>query len=167
MTDAYEKLIQHLDAHEIRYLTNVDSRAVSADFTGVVGLYRVIAVVDANDGLFQIFGYSPVYVPEGCKAAIAEALTRANSGLKVGKFEMNYDKGEVRFQAAHILADNELDDQTIQRLLGHTMNMLNVYLPAVLSVIYGNETPKEAVRQVEPGSPGVDESENEKRGADE
>jgi hypothetical protein len=167
MNDAYEKLIQHFDAHEIRYLTNGDSQTVWADFRGAVGSYRLVAAVDANDGLFQVFGYSPVYVPEGCKPAIAETLARANCGLKVGKFEMNYDQGEVRFQAAHILADSGLEDETIQRLMGTTMSMLNMYLPAVLSVIYGNELPKDAVSRVEGRRDGMDEAECDQRRADE
>jgi hypothetical protein len=167
VNDAYEKLIQHFDAHEIRYLTSGDNQTVWADFRGVVGSYRVVATVDAADGVFQVFGYSPVYVPEGSKPAIAETLARANCGLKVGKFEMNYDQGEVRFQAAHILADNSLEDETIRRLMGTTMSMLNVYLPAVLSVIYGNELPKDAVACVEGRRGGMDESECDQRRADE
>ena len=33
--------------------------------------------------------------------------------------------------------------------MGTTMSMLDMYLPAVLSVIYGNELPKDAIRCVE------------------
>ena len=167
MNDAYEKLIQHLEAHEIRYLTSGDSQTVWADFRGAVGSYRVVAMVDAKDGLFQVFGYSPIYVPEGCKAAIAETLALANFGLKVGKFEMNYDQGEVRFQAAHILADNSLEDETIRRLMGTTMCMLNTYLPVILSVIYGNELPKDAIRCAVGRHDGMDEAECDQRRADE
>ena len=39
------------------------------------------------------------------------------------------------------------------------MSMLNIYLPAVLSVIYGNELPKDAVRHAEPGRYVSDENE--------
>jgi len=167
MNDAYEKLIQHLDANEVRYLTSGDDQTVWVDFRGTVGLYRVVAMVDPADGLLQVFGYSPVYVPEGCRPAIAETLARVNCGLKVGKFEMLYDQGEVRYQAAHILADNSLEDETIQRLMGTTMSMLNLYLPAVLSVIYGNELPKDAVGCVEGRRDGLDEAECDSRRADE
>jgi hypothetical protein len=46
------------------------------------------------------------------------------------------------------------------------MSMFNIYLPAILSVIYGNELPKDAVRHAEPGRFGVDESEGGERRAD-
>ncbi len=149
MNAAYEKLIQHLDAHDVRYLTSSDNHSIWADFQGEVGTYRIVAVIDEEDGLFQVFGHSPVSVPAGCRPAIAETVVRANCGMKVGKFEMHFDGGELRFQAAQILVDDCLEDATIERLMGTTMAMLNAYLPAFLSVIYGNELPADAVKCVE------------------
>jgi hypothetical protein len=150
MNAAYEKLIQHLDEHKIRYLTDSDDQSVCADFRGETGTYRMIAQVDGNDGLFQVFGQSNVRVPPGSRPAIAEAVARANYGLKVGKFEFDADEGDLRFHAAHLLTFDSLEGETIQRLMGTTIAMLNLYLPAFLSVIYGNETPKDAIRHVEP-----------------
>ena len=161
MTLAYEKLIQHLDEHQIKYFTSADHQSICADFRGEVGMYRIVATVDPEDGLFQVFGHSPVRVPEGCRPAIAETLARANYGLKVGKFEMDFDEGDLRFQAAQILIDEQLEDETIRRLIGTAMAMLNSYLPAVLSVIYGNELPKDAVRCVEGRQPKPDDTEAE------
>lgn len=69
----------------------------------------------------------------------------------VGKFEMDYDAGEWYFQASQVLTDDGLEDRVIDRLMGVTMTMLDTYLPAVLSVIYGNELPADAVRCVEAG----------------
>ncbi|MCY2989029.1 MAG: YbjN domain-containing protein, partial [Planctomycetota bacterium] len=151
MNAAYEKLIQHLDERDVRYLTNGESRSICADFRCEVGTYRIIAAVDAESELFQVFGYSPVRVPEGARAAVAETIARANYGLKVGKFEMDFEEGELRFQAAQILTEDSLDENVIDRLLSTTMSMLDMYLPAVLSVIYGNELPKDAIRCVEAG----------------
>ena len=166
MNAAYEKLMQHLDSQNIDYWARSEDRSICTDLRGEVGRYRVYAVVDVDDSLFQVFGYSPVCVPKGSRPAIAEMLARANCGLKVGKFEMDYDEGELRFQAAQILPDDNLEDETIQRLIGTTMAMLNTYLPAVLSVIYGNELPKDAVRHADPERFGVDESESGERRAD-
>jgi hypothetical protein len=166
MNAAYEKLIQHLDNQNVRYLTGNDDRSICADFRGGVGTYRIVARVDADDNLFQVFGQSPVRVPEGCRPAIAEALVRANHGLKVGKFELDFDNGDLRFQAAQILLDDSLEDETIRRLMGTAMAMLDIYLPAILSVIYGNELPKDAIRDVEPGRRGPDETQHGERGAD-
>ena len=166
MNAAYEKLIQHLDNQNIGYWSRSEDRSICTDFRGEVGTYRVFARVDADDSLFQVFGSSPVRVPQGSRPAIAETLVRANCGLKVGKFEMDYDEGDLRFHASQLLPTDTLEDETIARLIGTTMAMLNTYLPAVLSVIYGNELPKDAIRHAEPGRFGVDESDDSERRAD-
>jgi hypothetical protein len=86
-------------------------------------------------------------------------VARANYGLRVGKFEFDVDQGEVRFQASQVLTDDGVGDGVIDRLIGTTMSMLDMYLPAVLSVIYGNELPKDAIRCVEGGRCGGGETE--------
>jgi hypothetical protein len=159
MNAAYDKLCEHLTNQNVGFWSRSEDLSICTDFRGEVGTYRIFARVDADDSLFQVFGHSPVRVPPGSRPAIAEAVTRINCGLKVGKFEMDCDEGELRFQAAQILPDDDLDEQTIQRLIGTTMSMLNIYLPAVLSVIYGNELPKDAVRHAEPGRYVSDENE--------
>lgn len=159
MNTAYEQLIRHLDERDIRYLTNTDNHSVCADFREEVGVYRIVATVNPEEGLFQVFGHSPVRVPVGSRPAIAETITRANYGLKVGKFEMDFEDGDLRFQASQVLPDDSLDDETIRRLIGAAIVMLNTYLPAVLSVIYGNELPKDAIGCVEKPLIRADETE--------
>jgi hypothetical protein len=53
--------------------------------------------------------------------------------------------------ANHILENGSLSDEVIHRLIGTTLAMLDRYVPAFLSVIYGNELPKDAIGQVEVG----------------
>jgi hypothetical protein len=149
MDTAYEKLIQHLDGRDVRYQANDDRGSICADFRCEVGTYRVIAMVDQDGSLFQVFGYAPLRVPEGARPAIAQTIVRANYGMRVGKFEMDFDDGELRFQASQILTEEGLDDEVIDRMMATTMSMLDLYLPAVLSVIYGNELPEDAIRFVE------------------
>ena len=52
------------------------NRSICADFRCDVGSYRIIAAVDLESELFQVFGYSPVRVPEGARLAVAETIGR-------------------------------------------------------------------------------------------
>ena len=160
MNAAYEQLIHLLDEREVRYEPNEDFQTVRTDLRGEVGLYRIVAHVDTDMDLFQVFGHSSLLVPEGCRPAIAEAVARANYGLQVGKFELDVNDGDLRFQAAQIMTDNTVGEEVIDRLIGTTIAMLDWYLPAFLSVIYGNELPKDAIQCVEPGKsdPGSDDA---------
>ncbi len=150
MNTTYEQLIRHLDEREVRYFSDDEHQSVFADFRGEVAVYRIVATVDPHDNLFQVFGYSPMRIPPGCRSAIAETVVRANFGLKVGKFELDIDDGGLRFQVSQVLTGDSLDDDVIRRFIGTTISMLDIYLPAVLSVVYGNELPQEAIRCVEP-----------------
>ena len=126
-----------------------EREAIVADFRGRSGSYRIYGVVDADEDPFQVLGLIPNRVPQGSRPAVAETIARANYGLRVGKFELDFSDGEIRFHAYHILCGGIFDDDTIRRLLGTTLAMLDRYVPAVLSVIYGNEAPEDAIRCVE------------------
>lgn len=149
MYGAYQQLLQHFDARDVRYQSNTETLSLSADFRLDFGTCRVIVAIDAEDHLFQVFGYSPVRVPVGARPMVAEAIGRANSGLRVGKLEMDFSEGEMRFQACQLLADDHLDDEVIGRMMGTTLAILDMYLPAIMSVIFGNETPEDAIRCAE------------------
>ena len=163
MNAAYEELIHLLDEREVNYSTNDEHQSVCTDLKGEVAAYRIVAQVDAESELFQVYGYSPIRVPEGCRTAIAEAVARANYGLRVGKFEFNVDEGDLRFQASQALLRESVGESVIDRMITTTMAMLDMYLPAFLSVIYGNEVPKDAIRCVEAGRCGRIETEGDEQ----
>ncbi len=149
MYGVYQQLLQHFDARDVRYRSNTETLSLSADFRLDFGTCRVIVAIDAEDRLLQVFGYSPVRVPVGARPMVAEAIGRANFGLRVGKLELDFSDGEMRFQACQLLADDHLDDDVIGRMMGTTMACLEMYLPAMMSVVVGNETPEDAIRCAE------------------
>ena len=114
MSTAFENLIQHLDECSVDYQTDIDGQSISAVFGGEVGRYPIKANVAEDAALFQVRGYSPVIVPPGARCLIAETIARANHGLFVGKFEMDFDDGELQFQAAQILTDDSIHDEVIE-----------------------------------------------------
>ena len=163
MNAAYEELINLLDEREVNYSTNDDRQSICTDLRGEIATYRIVAHVDEEADLFQVFGYSPIRVPEGSRPAIAEAVARANYGLRVGKFEFNVDEGDLRFQASQALLSESVGESVIDRLITTTMAMLDMYLPAFLSVIYGNELPKDAIRCAEAGRCGQTATDGEEQ----
>jgi len=146
---AFERLLQHLEEYELHFDKDPENETIIASFRGEVASYRIVGRVEADQDLFQVFGMIPIRVPNGSRPAVAETITRANFGLKVGKFELDFDDGELRYQAAHIMSDGTLDGDVIHRLIGTTIAMMDRYLPAILSVIYGNEPPVDAIRFAE------------------
>jgi hypothetical protein len=164
MNAAYEELIHLLDEREVGYSSNEESQSIYTDLRGEIGLFRIVAQVDTEAELFQVFGYSPIRIPVGSRPAIAETVVRANYGLRVGKFEFDMDAGELRFQASQIVVGDTVGESVIDRLIRTTIDMLDMYLPAFLSVVYGNELPKDAILFVEArfGPPETEGDEQER-----
>ena len=114
------------------------------------------------------FGLVPTLDADGTTGLEAAFVRFDNLGnspwanLKVGKFELDFDEGDLYFQSSQILPEGHLDDEIIHRLIGTTMSMLDIYLPAIMSVIYGNELPIDAVKHAEPGRSGTSEGSDSK-----
>src|SRR5438552_11284376 len=60
---------------------------------------RVIPIENERQQ-FLFYSLCPVRVPQQSRAAISEFVTRANSGLIIGNFEMDFADGEVRFRTS-------------------------------------------------------------------
>ncbi|MCA9257752.1 MAG: YbjN domain-containing protein [Planctomycetales bacterium] len=147
---AYEKLVQHFDERDLRFEADPEQQLVTAGFWCDYCLTRITAVVEPDDRLFQVFAEIPIRVPEGARPSVGEAITRANYGLRLGKFEFDVDRGLLRYQTSTMLTeDGTLDDETIARQVGTSLAMVDRYLPAVMSVIYANDAPADAIRRVD------------------
>jgi hypothetical protein len=147
MTAAYEELLHVLDERDIHYSTGED-QSIRTTIQGDVATYWTAARVEED--LFQVACFSPLRIPAGgSRRDIAEAIARANCGLRVGKFEMDFDDGEIRFQVSQILDGDAVGEAVIDRMIGTAVNMMDTYLPAFVSVVYGNELPGDAIRRVE------------------
>ncbi len=149
MITAYVQLLTHLREKKIGHWSNDEEQAICVDYPGIVGSYRIFARIQSETGEFQTTGQLRISVTEGCRAAVAETIRCANAGLNEGELEVDFDKCELRFQMSEPLIGDNLDRNVVDRLIARTNSVLDAYFPAVLSVIYGNELPSDAIRQVE------------------
>ena len=142
-------MIAHFDRNEWSYQADDEKLLVRAGIKGRACSFEFVAFIDEHDEVFQVIALVPVAIPEGCRSAVAETVARINYGLKIGNFEFEYDEGRLRYRVGQILVDGRLEDGTIHHAIGCCVSLVNRYLPAVLSVIYGNELPKDAIRCAE------------------
>lgn len=122
-------------------------------FQGTHARWTAYAQVRAFDGIAQLLFYSvmPFTVPAEKRLAVAEFITRANYGLILGNFELDFNDGEVRYKTSIEVTGGELADYLIRPLLYTNVLMMDKYLPGILAVVFGDVPPAEAVQQVEAG----------------
>ncbi|MBP8974021.1 MAG: YbjN domain-containing protein, partial [Anaerolineae bacterium] len=83
------------------------------------------------------------------RPAVAEFLTRANFGLRIGNFELDYHDGEVRYKTSLDFEDEKLTPALIRNAVYPAVTTMDRYLPGLMKVVYGGRTPYEAIEEIE------------------
>jgi len=134
------------------YFMQLDEQTVlQMGFQGTNGKWTCYAQVNEEQRLFFFYSVCPINVPEERRPQVAEYITRANYGLKIGNFELDFEDGEVRYKTS---VDVENDDLTQALVSNHVYAntwTMDRYLPGLLAVVYGDVQPKDAIEQVEKG----------------
>ncbi len=110
---------------------------------------RCIALIKLEAQQLIMYSYAPTKVPEEQRPAAAEYLTRANYGLHVGNFELDFSDGEVRFKSSIDFEDETLTFTWIRNTVYPAVQLMNRYFPGLMMVIYGEKTPAEAIQIIE------------------
>ncbi len=147
MSAQVDQLSAYLDRGTIVYDQDEERGLFRMLFEGKHGDLRVTMFID--DAMLQVFTHPANKIPESHRQLIAEAITRANYGLKLGNFEMDLEDGELRYQTAMPLGEDFPEDDVIDHVLYVGGAMIDRYMPAFLSIIYGNEDVKLAIRAAE------------------
>jgi hypothetical protein len=115
-------------------------------FQGENGKWTCYAKAREEQEQFVFYSICPVNTPENKRLAVAEFLTRANSGMIIGNFELDFVDGEIRYKTSIDVDGDTLTSALIKRLVYANVMMMDAYLPGIMSVIYGDVEPKDAIR---------------------
>ena len=125
-------------------------------FQGESGTWNCYAGGSEEPEQWVFYSVCPVSAPAANRAAVAELLTRANYGLVIGNFEMDFEDGEIRYKTGIDVCGDRLTPALIRQMVYANVATMDIYLPGILSVIYGDVSAAEAVAQVEKSMPHSD-----------
>jgi hypothetical protein len=120
-------------------------------FQGKGGRWNCYAQVRVTKDVEQVLFYSvlPLNVPAEKRAAIAEFITRANYGMALGNFELDFNDGEVRYKTSVDVTDQEIAAGLLRPLVYTNVLMMDKYMSGLIAVVYADVSPAEAVKQIE------------------
>jgi len=118
-------------------------------FSGQNGQTVCFAQVRVDLEQFLFYVIAPVKAPEDVRPAVAEFITRANYGLRIGNFELDYNDGEVRYKSALDFEGMTLSDELIKHAIYPAAQTMDRYLPGLMEVIYSGKLPADAIAEIE------------------
>lgn len=148
MPSIYEAIGQFLNDDRWAHEPLVGQSVYRVFYQGVNGRLVCFAQARDTEQQFVFYAYCPAEVPPDQRPAIAEYLTRANYGLVLGNFEMDYQDGEVRFKTSIDVDGTLLTPQLIRPVIYANVLTMDEYLAGILSILQSGAAPDAALRQV-------------------
>jgi len=147
MRNLIDDVVEHLNRHSIIFFQHDDGLLIPIPTPGGLLMTQVRVL---RNNLLKVYSLCNHRAPENKRAAIAEVITRANYGLNLGNFEMDYRDGEIRFKVSMLLdSGQKLTDKLLMLLIGTSVMTHILYLPAIEAVLYQDADPRKAVEDVE------------------
>jgi hypothetical protein len=103
--------------------------------------------VDEEKYWLIFYSYLPVNAPPEKITEVAEFVARANRGMRIGNFELDYDDGEIRYKTA-VHVDAELSPAAVKRAVRANGIAMETYLPGIGAVIAGTAAQPALERRV-------------------
>lgn len=129
-------------------LSGDDSHLIRTAFKGTSGQWSCAGRVLEDLEIVLFYSICPALAPEDRRYAIAEFLMRANYGMYIGNFEMDFDDGEIRFKSS-VDVEGVESDALFKQLVYMNISTMDRYFPGIMAVLYSNTNPVDALRMIE------------------
>ena len=125
----------YLDTRSWPY--EVQGSFIVSPVAGDSGSWTVYFELREEDEQLLVYSVVPDQVPPDRRTEAALFVTRVNSGLPIGNFELDLDTGEVRYKTSVDVEDTSLDEPLVDHLLLANIVTVDRYLIALASVTSG------------------------------
>jgi len=144
----YEAMRRFFEEEDWKFVEIEGEAALKLGCTGENGEWTCYAQIKEEPGRFLFYSVLSVKVPEAKRSTAAEFITRANYGMVLGNFEMDFADGEIRYKTSAYLEDIEPTKDFFHTLVYTNLLVMDKYLPGVMSVIYAGMSPEQAIGHV-------------------
>lgn len=98
---------------------------------------------------FLFYSICPIAIPKPKRNKLAEFITRANYGMTIGNFELDYTDGEIRYKTSIDVEGEKLTSALIKRLVYTNVAMMDEYLPGIRAMIEDGLSAEAAIQAAE------------------
>jgi hypothetical protein len=143
-----ELVMEYLDNLGWNYVVS-DEKTLRFPITCDNGKYYCTLIADENRKFICLYTVLPNYIPIDKRSEISEFITRANYGMNLGNFEMDFSDGEVRFKTSMTIYDQLPGENDFSCLIHTNIGTMDNYMKGIMSVVYAGKLPLEAIIDIE------------------
>jgi hypothetical protein len=145
----FQTVVKFFDDDGWPYEQIEDEEILRLEYEGENGKWRCYANVVEDRQRFLFLSSLANYVPKLMRLEASEYLTRANFGMEVGNFEMDFSDGTVRYRTSVDVEGGELTPVMIKNLVYVNIAVMDQYLPGLAKVVKDGLEPEKAIAEVE------------------
>ena len=149
MGAVYDAMVRFFDEDDWKYQPVEGKTMLRMGFSGDNGKWTCVARAIEDAQQFIFYSIAPASVPEEKRVEMAEFITRANYGMRIGNFEMDFSDGELRYKSSIDVEDDCLSAPLIKHMVYPNVMMMDKYLPGIMGILYGNKTAQQAIEEIE------------------
>lgn len=161
MAGIFSRLIDFMEEEEWKYEILEGETVLRFNFKGRAGRLLCYADVEEEKDWLIFYSYLPVNAPNDKMLTVAEFIARANRGMRIGNFELDFEDGEIRYKTSIDIEGGELTSKMIHNLLQANLSTMDRYFPGIMELIYSDKSPKELIQKIEGADPFAGEADDE------
>ncbi len=149
MGRVFDEIKRFFDQDDWKYEVMEERPIIRLGFSGKNGSFNCFAQAREQQEQFVFYAMSAINAPEEKRTAIAEFLTRANYGMILGNFEMDFNDGEIRYKTSIDVEGEELTFHLAKQVVYANVMTMDRYFPGIMKVLYSDIAPADAVKEIE------------------
>ncbi len=145
----FQEIINFFTQDDWSFTKNQGELTLYLGFEGQNGTWNCYAIAREEEEQFIFYSICPFNIPETQRIAVSEFITRANFGIVIGNFELDFRDGQIRYKTSIDVENNQLNFAVIKQLVYANVRMMDEYLPGIISIINNDLSPEVAINQIE------------------
>ena len=145
----YQEIVNFFKKEDWFFVPIEQQPVLQMAFQGESGKWTCYARAREEQQQFVFYSVCPVNAPENKRPALAEFIARANYGMMIGNFELDFIDGEIRYKTSIDVGNDTLTQERMKQVVYTNVMTMDTYQPAIMSVIYSDVSPEDAIKQIE------------------
>lgn len=140
---------EYFKTHAIKYKREKDDKILVAVFAIDSKIGNIKEYIYAREDSYTVRAQCALHADSECRMRMAEYLMRANYGLILGNFEMDFEDGEILYKVTQNLGEDIPTEQDVENSVIMPLAMFSRYGDGIIKVAFSLATPEEAIKEAE------------------